>query len=90
MNVAVAEEVAEEGGSFVDYVDALADAGYVPPKARGWLDRIRTLGNEATHEIAPKSKEDAETVLAFTEMLLKLAYEYPGMASPISESSADS
>lgn len=89
MNVAVAEGFADQGGSFEDYVEALAHAGYVPPKGRGWLDRIRKLGNEATHEIAPKSKQDAETVLAFTEMLLKLAYEYPAMASRTPESPVD-
>jgi hypothetical protein len=88
MNVAVAEKVAKEGESFVTYVEALADAGYVPPKGKAWLDRIRKLGNEATHEIAPKSRADAEAALTFTEMLLRLTYEYPAMAEEASDEEA--
>jgi hypothetical protein len=84
MNVAVAEGVAEEGESFVAYVEALANAGYVPPKGGMWLDTIRKLGNEATHEIAPKTRADAEAALTFTEMLLRLTYEYPAMAEEAS------
>jgi hypothetical protein len=81
MNVAV-EHGAGEGKSFADYIDYLGNAGYVPPNGKVWLDRIRQTGNEATHEIAPKTREDAEQLIAFTGMLLKFIYEFPAKAQP--------
>jgi hypothetical protein len=35
------------------------------------------MGNEATHEIAQISKEDAIDLLSFIEMLLKTIFEFP-------------
>src|SRR5262249_13699907 len=48
MNVAVSQG-AKENESFQQYVNYLADKGYVPPNAKAWVDHIRTKGNEATH-----------------------------------------
>jgi len=81
MNLAV-EHGADEGKTFAEYIDHLGNAGYVPPNGKVWLDRIRQTGNEATHEIAPKTREDAEQLIAFTEMLLKFMYEFPAKAQP--------
>jgi hypothetical protein len=77
MNIAVSKG-AEEGLSFVEYIDYLADKNYLPPDGREWVEHIRKTGNEATHEIKVKSREDAEELITFTEMLLKLIYEFPG------------
>jgi hypothetical protein len=63
--------------SFQDYVNYLNDTGYVPPNAKGWVDHIRKKGNEATHEIPAVTRADAEDVLTFAEMILKLVYDYP-------------
>ena len=76
MNIAV-EQGAAEGLSFIAYVDHLANAGFIPPNGRGWVDHIRRRGNEATHEIALMSKSDAEDLVAFVEMLLKFVFEFP-------------
>jgi hypothetical protein len=76
MNIAVAQG-ATEGLKFIEYVNHLADKGYIPPNGRGWVDHIRKKGNEATHEIALMTQADAEELLAFTEMLLKFVYEFP-------------
>lgn len=76
MHVAV-DKGAEEGLAFAGYVRYLEDAGWVPPSGRDWVDRIRTVGNEATHEIAIVTRADAETLLDFTEMLLRIVYEFP-------------
>ena len=40
MNIAVAQG-AEEGKKFAEYVQYLADNGYVPPNGKGWVDHIR-------------------------------------------------
>lgn len=76
MNIAVAQG-ASDGQTFLAYVEHLANGGYVPPNGRGWVDHIRTKGNEATHEIVLMSAADAEDLISFAEMLLKFIYEFP-------------
>jgi hypothetical protein len=76
MNIAV-QQGAKEGDKFVQYVDHLADKGYIPPNGRAWVDHIRKKGNEATHEIALMRQDDAEELIAFAEMLLKFIFEFP-------------
>ena len=76
MNIGV-KQGADEGKSFIYYVNFLADQGYIPPNGRGWVDHIRRKGNEATHEIALMSKADCEDLIAFSEMLMKFIYEFP-------------
>jgi len=78
MNLSVSEG-AEEGKSYADYVNYLNDNNYIPPGGKIWVDSIRKLGNEANHEIAFKTSEDAERILNFTEMLLRFIYEMPGI-----------
>lgn len=76
MNIAVTQG-AEEGLRFVEYVNYLAEAGYIPPNGRHWVDHIRKKGNEATHELPHMESKDAEELISFTEMLLKLIFEFP-------------
>ncbi len=78
MNLAV-QHGAKEGESFLFYVEYLADQGYVPPNGKAWVDKIRTKGNEATHEINVMTEADASLILHFTEMLLRFIYEFPTM-----------
>ena len=76
MNIAVSKG-AKEHENFLFYVNYLANNGYVSPDAKGWVDHIRLMGNEATHEIALINAEDAKDLLSFVEMLLKTIFEYP-------------
>jgi hypothetical protein len=76
MNIAV-DKGAPTGKSFMDYVEYLAVKNYVPPDGKEWVDHIREKGNEANHEILLMSREDAEALIEFTEMLLKFVYEFP-------------
>jgi hypothetical protein len=76
MNIAVSNG-AQEGLKFIEYVEYLADKGFVPPNGKTWVDHIRKKGNEATHEIALMDKGAAEDLIAFSEMLLKFIYEFP-------------
>lgn len=75
MHVAV-EKKAPEGKKFIEYVDYLATEGYIPKEGKAWVDYIRTKSNEANHEIKVMGKDDAMTVITFTEMLLRLVYEF--------------
>ena len=77
MHIAVGQN-AKTGLNFVEYVNYLVDNHYAPPNSKVWVDKIRTHGNEATHEIMRTTKEDAEEILTFLEMLLKFIYEFPG------------
>ena len=75
MHVAV-EQGAPVGESFAFYVDYLRD-NLVATQSATWVDQIRRLGNEANHEISIPTRGDVDRVLAFVEMLLRLAYEFP-------------
>jgi hypothetical protein len=71
------EKGAPEGETFVEYVEYLADQGYVPPAGKGWVDHIRKKGNEANHEIVLMGRDEAVELITFLEMLLKFIYEFP-------------
>lgn len=78
MNIAVAHGAAE-GLKFIEYVEHLSTVGYVPPNGKPWVDKIRTKGNEATHEVALMTEAESKDLLRFTEMLLRFIYEFPAM-----------
>lgn len=76
MNVAVSEGAGTgRDWNFEKYVDYLAENGLLPPKGRGWVDRIRTFGNEAAHEIHQVQQEDAELALNRVISMLHFMYE---------------
>lgn len=79
MHVSV-EQGAQEGQSFQFYVDFLVAGGFVPPNANSWVDHIRQKGNAATHRVDLMTRDDAEKVLRFIEMILLFIYEYPNTA----------
>ena len=79
MHIAV-DKGAKENESFKSYVDYLATAGWVPPGGDAWVNKVRNEANDANHELSIKTKDQAETVLAFVEMLLRFMYEFPTRA----------
>ena len=44
---------------------------------KNWVDQIRLLGNEATHKLEDKDREEAELAINFTCILLKIIFEFP-------------
>ncbi len=78
MNIAV-DKGAAAGESFLQYIEYLDQAGYLPPDGMGWVDYVRKRGNEANHEIQLMENEDAKTLIAFVEMLLRFIYQFPNM-----------
>jgi uncharacterized protein DUF4145 len=76
MHVAV-QKGAKEGDTFQNYVTHLEEQHHLPVGAKEWVDHIRTRGNEANHEIKMMNADDAQELLVFAEMLLKLVYEFP-------------
>ena len=85
MHIAV-DKGAPKNKTFIEYVNYLSDHGYVPPDAKGWIDYIRTKGNEANHEIVLMKKEDALNLISFIEMLLKIIYEFPSRITTVKKS----
>jgi hypothetical protein len=85
MNIAV-NQGAEVKKTFQSYVDYLVNNHYTPPNSKPWVDYIRKVGNIATHEIPSISKDDAEKLLDFVEMILLFIYEYPIKITQINES----
>ena len=65
---------------FQECVQYLVDEKHVPIRCADWVDHVRKIGNEANHELDPVSRQDAENVLSFVEMLLVANFEYPGKA----------
>ncbi len=76
MHVAVSKG-AKENLNFIEYVDYLAKNNYLAQGGKDWVDLIRQKGNEANHEIKIMSENDAKDLIKFTEMLLKIIYEFP-------------
>lgn len=67
---------ANEGLHFIQYVNYLADNNYIPQGGLGWVDYIREKSNEANHQIVIMSPDDSKTLIDFTEMLLRMIYEF--------------
>ncbi|MCB7130400.1 MAG: DUF4145 domain-containing protein [Candidatus Brocadiales bacterium] len=76
MNIAVSKGAKEEK-NFIKYVEYLSEKNYIPPDAKQWVDHIRKMGNEATHDIRIISKHEAEELLSFMGILLKVIFEFP-------------
>lgn len=66
---------------FIEYVDYLNEHHYAGARSEQWVDQIRQFGNQANHEIRINTKEEAQRMIKFCEMILKLNYEYPSIAS---------
>lgn len=80
MNVA-ATHGAEDKLTFNQYVDFLMTEGWITPPMRPWVDEIRLIGNEATHELPQITEERAIHLMAVLEMLLMVVFEYPAKAA---------
>lgn len=66
---------------FVQYVNYLNEHHYAGARSDQWVDQIRQFGNQANHEIRINTKEEAQRIIKFCEMILRLNYEYPSIAS---------
>lgn len=76
MHIAV-DVGAEQNKSFQFYVDYLCDNGYLPPNAKAWVDKVRTMANDAVHKLEIWGKEDAELIGKFLRYMLVFIYELP-------------
>jgi len=50
--------------------------GFVPPKGKGWVDYIRTSGNEANHEIVLMSEGEAIALISLSKCCFVLCMNF--------------
>ena len=68
--------------SLFDRIDALASKGRLTKELKEWAHAVRLLGNESTHESRP-TKEQAEELLHFVEMLFQYLFTLPKMVEQL-------
>jgi hypothetical protein len=74
----VAEEKgANVKGTFQEHIEHLISCGALPAHSKAWVDQIRQHGNRATHQLELATPTMALEMLTFSEMVLKLIYEFP-------------
>lgn len=78
MHIAI-ELGAQENKRFIDYVNFLEEEKHITTRSKEWVDSIRTNGNASTHQMQIASKEEAEKMIKFSEMILKTNFEYPAL-----------
>ncbi len=70
-------EKAEDGKPFTEYVKYLTDNVLTFPKAKGSIDKIRTIGNDANHSVDFVSRDDAKKAMQIITYLLNTIYSLP-------------
>ncbi len=66
-------------GKLQNRIKKAAEQHQLTPELAEWTHKIRLDGNDVAHEEAPFSKEDAETLQTFTELVLIYLFTLPGM-----------
>jgi hypothetical protein len=56
---------------------------------RPWVERIKDVGNEANHDLASISIDQAMDVARFTRQLINLAYELQAMIADHGDENAE-
>lgn len=85
LNHIAVDHGAEGGKSFAFYVDYLENNGFITPSSKAWVDKIRKLGNNATHDLVINTDKEAATIIKFCEMILKMNFEYPSIADDLTK-----
>ncbi len=71
----VAAEQGAPKGTFQQNVSWLLENAWIPPNGRGWVDRIRTQGNEVAHDLELVAADEAGTIWLVVETLLRNVYQ---------------
>jgi len=85
-HIAVAHGLPEKDGggrapTFAKALKHLEDEGVITKHMRPWVEKIKDIGNEASHEIPSTTSDEATDVALFTRQLIRLAYELPAMVA---------
>ena len=69
----------EAKGKLVARINKAADLGKITPELAEWAHHVRLEGNDAVHDEDPFTREQAEHLFKFTELLLMYLFTLPGM-----------
>jgi len=75
--VVACEAGAQEGQSFASYVDHIIAAVVPIPSAKPSIDKIRTIGNDANHDVAFVAEPEARRAMSIAAYVLNSAYSLP-------------
>jgi hypothetical protein len=79
MHLAVDVAKSKTGGTFKGYIEDLDKAGYVGPRLKPSVEKIKDRGNTANHDLPASTEADSLVTLRITEHLLRGIYEIPGL-----------
>lgn len=77
----VCKDKASPGSNLFQQIDGLVDQGVLSPNGASILHKIRTLGNDAVHEVKPHSEQQLGVALDVCEHLLQDVYVLPHHAA---------
>jgi len=66
-------------GSLYSRIEHLATKALLTPHMRDFAHRIRTLGNEASHETPVVEDDEIDSLAIFTKLFLMYQFTLPGM-----------
>ena len=66
-------------GTLYSRIEALAEAGTITKELAEWSHHIRVEGNDASHEEEPFTRDQAEQLHRFTELVMMYLFTLPGM-----------
>lgn len=75
-HIAQTELGASAKDTFTANIELLDKSHWIPPKGKHWVDHIKKMGNNATHNLKVFTEGEAKEILDFTAMLLKFGYDF--------------
>jgi hypothetical protein len=73
----ICKEKNAQGGNLLARIDSLVDKNILTPEGSKILHKIRTLGNDATHEVKPHNEKQLNLAMEIMEHLLTDVYILP-------------
>lgn len=75
-HIAQTELGASPRDTFTANIELLDNSHWIPPRGKHWVDHIKKMGNDATHNLKVFTEAEAKEILDFTAMLLKFGYDF--------------
>jgi hypothetical protein len=84
LEAAIKHATPEGKGNLFQRIESLATAGKLTTNMKDFAHRIRTLGNEASHETPVIEDDEIDDLAVFTKLFLMYEFTLPGML-PVKE-----
>lgn len=69
----------QKTGTLYDRIESAKKAQLLTPEMADWAHKIRKLGNDAVHDEEPWTKQEAQEIKDFTELVFQYLFTLPGM-----------